>query len=282
MRKTTLLLLLFALVVPLLAQDKPNGPPKVLQIIREEVKPGKAFLHTAHETQWTRAMVNAKFDTPLLALTSTSGENEAWFIAGYETFAAYEADADRMMKNASMRSIMESNTAKETDYVQDARVMLARYRPDLSYRPDFQVGEYRYFNVNTLRVRLGQDITEFYKTLNDARTQANLDDHFVVYQVMSGAPAGTYLAFRPIKSLAAFDAPPNTTVQDAMKNLGETASKVLMSVELRTFEFAPAMSSMPAEVVAANPSFWKPKMMAPKTMVPAAKKEAEKKETEKK
>lgn len=284
MRNTISLFLLLALAAvfapPAKAQSEPAmaGPPKVLQIIREEVKPGKTFQHSAHEAQWTRAMVNAKFDTPLLALVSATGPNEAWFVAGYDSFAAYEKDGDRMMKNAAMRSIMENNTSKETDYVQDARLILARYRPDLSYRPDFQIGEYRYFNVNTVRVRLGQDVTDFYKQLNDARTQANLDDHFVVYQVISGAPVGTLLAFRPIKSLAAYDEPPNATVQDAMKNLGEMAGKVLLSVEPRTFEFAPAMSSMPPEVVAANPSFWKPKPAPMKAaVVPAAKKEADKK-----
>lgn len=274
MRKTMLLMLLCALVTPLVAQEN-RQPPKVLQIIRESVKPGKAYMHTAHEAQWTRAMVNAKFDTPLLAMTTTTGPSEAWFIAPYDSFAAFEKDGDRMMKNAAMRSIMETNTAKESDYVEESRTMLARYRDDLSYNPNFNFGEYRYFVVNTVRARIGQDIGDLYKPLNEARKSANLDDHFVMYQVISGAPGGTFLVFRPLKSLAAMDAPPNTAMQDATRDLhlGDIAGKVFQSTESRIYEFAPAMSSVSPDIVASNPSFWKPKPMGMKAEVPAAKKE---------
>lgn len=292
MRKTGIVCLLFALalslVTPAVAQmDKTgaSGPPPLIQIIREDVKPGRMYMHTQHEAAWTRAMINAKFDTPLLAMTSVTGANEAWFIAPYASYAAFEKDADRLMGNANMRTIMETNTAKESEYVQDSRTMLAAYRENLSYHPNFKVGEYRYFSINTVRARIGQDIADLYKPLNENRERANLDEHFVVFQVISGAPSGTYLVFRPLKSLADMDAPPNQTLQDANRDakLGDIAAKVFMSTEPRIFAFAPEMSSVTPDVVALNPTFWKPKpMMAKKAAAagaetPAAKKEADKK-----
>lgn len=278
MRKMLLTLLLCVLALPLAAQEKMQGPPKIIEIIRESVKPGKAYVHTAHEAQWTRAMVNAKFDTPMLAMTATTGPNEAWFLEGYESFAAFEKDSERLAKNASMRSIMETNTARESDYVEESRTMLARYRDDLSYNPNFNLGEYRYFMVNTIRTRTGQDVADFYKPLNEARKSANMEQHFAMYQVISGAPGGTFLVFRPLKSLAEMDAPPNTAMQDATRDLhlGDIAGKVFQNTESRIYEFSPQMSAMPAEVVAANPAFWKPKPMMMKAEVPAAKKEPEK------
>ena len=85
-------LVLLALPIALVAQDAaPMGPPKVIQIVREEVKPGKGAAHEKWEASWTQAMVRAKFTTPQLAMTAVTGNNEAWYISGYDSFGALEA-----------------------------------------------------------------------------------------------------------------------------------------------------------------------------------------------
>src|ERR1035438_6553641 len=73
-----------ALVVGLsgiaVAQDKPMShmPPKVLAIIREYTKPGKAgTLHEKTESAFVQALTAAKWPTHYIAVESLSGKNRA-------------------------------------------------------------------------------------------------------------------------------------------------------------------------------------------------------------
>src|SRR5215218_5039982 len=82
--------------------DAPPPPPKVLQIFRETVKPGHSAAHANTEAGWPAAFAKADAPGHYLALTSTSGPNEAWFITGYESFAAYEKDNAGIEANAAL------------------------------------------------------------------------------------------------------------------------------------------------------------------------------------
>jgi hypothetical protein len=80
--------LLLAAITPSLARGQtgpggPQDPPKVLNIFREEVKPGKNRAHVEWEKGWPAAYSKVNYPTPYLAMTSTSGTNEAWFLVGY-------------------------------------------------------------------------------------------------------------------------------------------------------------------------------------------------------
>ena len=91
------------------------------------------------------------------------------------------------------------------------RDMLALYRPELSYNAGVDIRMYRYFSITTTRIRPGHDAqyAEYVqKLVNVAREKAKVDKlHVATFQVVSGAPGGTYLIFRPVKSLAEFDDP---------------------------------------------------------------------------
>ncbi len=289
MRKSMLCICMVALclmaVVPVVAQDNSmQGPPKVLNIIREEVKPGKTMAHEQNETAWLQAFLKAKYTTPMLTIASVTGPTEDWFIIGYDSFAALEKDNEQMMTNAAFRNINATYGAKETDLINDSRTLTARYRPDYSYKPNVNIGEYKYFAVNIIRFRLGEDVDAFYKALNSAREKAGLDTHIAVFAVNSGGPVNTFISFTPIKSMAQWDDPPNAAMQQALKEINwpQMVAKSIQSVESRLFAFSPSMSNPTKEMVAANPEFWQPKpVMAKKApgsseVSPAAKKDTKK------
>ena len=286
MRKTivwTCLCVLLCGAIAAVAQDM-HEPPKVLMIIREQVKPGKNTAHTMNEAAWSAAYKKAKYETPILALSSVTGDSEAWFLIGYESFAAAEKDGENMEKNAALRQINETYGAKEADLLNDSHNIFARYRPDLSYRPGINVAEYKYFSVTTARFRLGESVEDFFKVFNGAREKADVDTHIAIYQVVSGGMGGTFIAFTPQKSMAEWDTPPNAAFNAALKeaNFSQLVGKALMNYEGRLYAFSPRMSSPSEEMIAANPEFWNPKpMMTKKAMgmekpMPAAKKEMKK------
>lgn len=288
MRKSVLWVCMAALCltlvsVPALAQNDMNkmGPPKVLTIIREEVKPGKAIAHQQHEAAWTQAFVKAKYTTPALGLTSVTGNAEAWFIVGFDSFAAMEKDSERMEKDAAIHSVNTSFGPKESDFLEGSRTMTARFRPEFSYKPGVNIGEYKYFQIVVTRFRLGENAEDFYKALNGAREKAGLDAHVAVYQVNSGMPSGTFISFSPVKSMATWDDPPNTAYQAALDEIkfSQMVGKMLQGSESRLYSFAPQLSIVTDAVAQANPNFWRPKpVMAKKAaatgeVTPAAKKE---------
>jgi len=292
MRRILALIAAFALLMPAavaVAQthdhEKNPGPPKILEIIQESSKPGKTLAHRQHEAAWTQALIQAGFPHNL-AISSVTGPDEDWFLVGFDTFAALEKLNQEFETKPALQKVMATFAPKETDFVSESRTITARYRPDLSYKPEFELGEYKYFNVTMVRYKLGSDPTEISKILNTARDKAGVKSHVVGYQVNSGMPVGTYIYFTPIKSLSEWDQPPNQAYMDALKEakFDDALSKSVQKVEFRLFGFNPKLSYLPTSVTKLNPSFWNPKSDAAKTTTaksttPAAKKEAK---TEKK
>jgi hypothetical protein len=249
-----------------------HGPPKVLEIIREDSKPGKTIAHRKHEAAWAQAFIKAGIPYNL-TISAVTGPDQDWFITGFDTYAQLEKLNGSLESDPAMRQIMETFSPKESEFVSESRTVFAKYRPELSYKADFNLGEYKYFNVLVVRFKVGSGPDEVGKIVAAAREKANPDYHSVAYEVTSGMPVGTYLYFTPVKSLAAWDEPPNKAYGEALKEGGfyDAVAKTVQLAESRLFAFNPRLSYVSDNVAKANPSFWHPKMETAKT--PAAKKE---------
>src|ERR1700740_1412359 len=100
MRKITRSLVALSLVAAsagvVTAQDMPSGGaviPKVLQITREFVKPGKAGAsHDQTEGAFVDAMARAKWPTHYFAMTSLSGKSRALYLTSHDSFEAWQKD----------------------------------------------------------------------------------------------------------------------------------------------------------------------------------------------
>ncbi len=97
-----------------------------------------------------------------------------------------------------------------------------------------------------------------------AHEQANVDEHFGVYQVASGMPTGTYVVFAGLNSLAELDSDPHAqTYRDAVGDEGRAKMQKLIadsvvSADRMVFQFSPRMSNPPAWLVKSDPGFWRP------------------------
>ena len=279
--------LLFCAVVTLIsafttafAQDPPRkGPPKVLYVVREDIKPGMMGAHNIHSGNFANIFRTLGTPNHRIAMVPVAGsENEVVYITGADSFAELETilnGTDKKMVGAS------GNTKAELDRLDKEapmlhagmRDMLTIYRPELSYKPDVDIRTMRYFSITTTRIRPGHDAqyAEYVqKLVNVAREKAKIDNlHIATFQVVSGAPGGTYLIFRPLKSLAEFDDPIAMRVRasmgdDTRKDADKAVSEAVLSSEISTYAFAPDMSYVEKEFAAADPGFWNPKpaMMA--------------------
>lgn len=280
-----LLCLSLTLVPSLFAQQaSPTPPPRVLQIFREEVKPGKTAAHEKVEVGWPRAFAKANWPTHYTAMVSITGPNEAWYATGYESFETWEKDQKNIEGNAALQSELDQLSGQDGELLSNTRSIVATYREDLSHRPGFSLPLTRYFSVTIVRVRPGHnpDFEEARKIVKGAHEKAGLKDNHSVWQVVSGMPNGTFLIITPMRSLAEMDAAPqvhgteyqNAIGDDGRRKLRELASSGTISSDNTVFAVNPKMSYVAKETVAADPGFWNPK---PATkVVPIAKKAGEK------
>ena len=110
-----------------------------------------------------------------------------------------------------------------------------------------------------------------------AHEQATVDEHFAVYEVASGMPAGTYVVFAGLSSLAQLDTDPHTQAyRDAVGDEGRATMQKLIadsviSADRMLFQFSPRMSSPPDWLVKGDPEFWATPKPIARPAPPAAK-----------
>jgi len=266
------------------AQSQPEVP-KVLWIYREDAKPSRGSAHERVERGFAQYWAKNNVQ-PFLGLEAVSGNaTEVMFLSGYDSLAAMEKDYQAFGKAANGAEY-EALERQEAEVVTSVRSMVAVIRPDLSYRPERLMSvlpQSRYFNIETFRVRLGRD-ADFAaggKLFRDAFEKLKRDQPYVMYQVMMGAPEGTYLLFSPLKSLKEIDddfANQGALMQamgdENMKNLMKGLGDVFLSMESNVYAFNPSISNVSKEFAAGDLKFWTPKPMARRA--PAVKKDGAK------
>ena len=88
------------------AMDK--APPKVLNVVREVVKPGKGgAAHERTESAFVRAMTAAKATDHYFALDSLSGPSRTLFLSGYDSFAALEKIQHEEQANSTLSDALD-------------------------------------------------------------------------------------------------------------------------------------------------------------------------------
>ena len=194
MRKILFALAVLALVVsatvtvPAVAQtiyadSASSGPPPVIQMFREEVKPGKGPLHAKTEAAWVAAYKKANLKYYYLGTTTMTGPCEAWFFSAYASLADVEKANMALEANKAVQAEIDRANITDGDLLTNVRSTFLFYNSDLSYRPNFNVGEYKYFMVDTYRLKLGhyEKFAELRKAVNAAHEKANIDEHMLVY-----------------------------------------------------------------------------------------------------
>jgi len=92
-----------------IAQEKAGEmpPPKVLVIMREFLKPGRTgTTHEKSERAFGQAFRAANRPTEYLAIDSLSGKPRSLFLAGYDSFAAWEEDVQAAQKNTTLSAAL--------------------------------------------------------------------------------------------------------------------------------------------------------------------------------
>ena len=263
---------------PLGAQSAPTprepiDPPNLLLIYREEVKPGRGAAHTANEQAWAAAFTKGQAPIQWLGMTTISGPSEAWFLSAYDSYAAFQKTEAAMEASAVLTAEGDKFSANDGDLLNRTSTIIARYRPALSYQPKVAIPEMRYMQVDIVQVKPGHsgDFTEAWRSIVGSHEKAKMNEHWAVFAVESGMPAGTFLFLYPHKSLEPLDAVSGMHTgdeyRDAVGESGRARQNQIMreSVAMQQtllFAFKPRMSLLSKDFVDQDPAFWAPKQPA--------------------
>lgn len=274
----TLGLCLFVPDLPTLnAQETPSatpGPPKVLVIMREFIKPGRSGVaHRKTESAFVNAMTAAKWPTHYLAMNSLSGPPRALFLTGYPSFEAWEKDNQATEKNATLSAALDRASFADGDLLTAYESSTYAFREDLSLRANVDIPRMRYFEIFRFVVRPGhmkefEDMGKLYVT-NYEKTVP--DAHWATFESMYAVDNGrVFLVINPIKSMSEIDQSfPHfkqfmaAMGEEGMKKLEALSASSIQSTQTNLFSFTPEMSYPSEEWIKADPAFWKPKPTVP-------------------
>jgi hypothetical protein len=248
--------------------------PRVLMVVREQIKEGREAAHAKAEEAWPRIFSKGSVTTYYVGMTAESGPSEAWFLEPYDSFGGMEK-ARAEIQQGPLAADLEVANVQDGDLRTGSRTLLAVYRNDISYRPAEAMSSLpkcRHMGVTVLRIKYGHDadLAQLAKLLIDGDEKSNSGQPVLTYQVISGGPAGTYLIFSPMDSLARVDEAPArmAAARQAMgdrnrQHFDTLAPEVVQSSESLLFAFNPRMSYVSKEFAAGDPEFWNPKPKPP-------------------
>lgn len=254
------------------AQDKgAMGPPPVLVINREFIKPGRpGGPHEKTEAAYAAALRAGKAPIHYLAMTSMSGPDRALFMSGYASLAAWEAEGKAMDKLPGLQAAVDRAYVADGDMLSATDTSVWSLRPDLSLNDPGIMGA-RYMEIEQFVVKPGHlhewdELVKMYKAGYSKIPGA----HWAVFEMVYGNGGNTFLAISTLKTLGEADQE-MSSFKPFMEAMGESGMKKLSALEQacvesemnNLFHFSPKMSLPMPEWIAAEPDYWKPKPMAP-------------------
>lgn len=285
--------LFFSLTVCLLvagaspASAQMPGPPRVMLIVREDIKPGMMAPHAREANNVVQIYAKANSPYHRLAMVPVAGnENEVMYLWGFDSFAEMEKSNSYLdtLSNVTYKADFERVRPPGDDYHAAQRDTIAVLRDDLSYNINADVAKMRYMRVQTVRVKPGhtREWEDSRRMTKAAHEKAKVDEHMAVYQVAGGAQGGTYIVLIPWASMDGIATIPHG--KSYMEALGddrrdkiekiENDSVVFSSTDI--YAFAPQLSYVAKDWAVSDPAFWTLKPMMADRAAPAAKKAAKK------
>jgi hypothetical protein len=252
-----------------------NAPrPKVLQITREFVKPGKAGMaHDKAESAFVQAESRAKWPTHYVGMTSLSGKARALFFTFYDSFEAWQKDTDAVAKNATLSATLDRAAVADGELLESLDQGVFTFNEEMSLRALRDTSQVRFLEIFTFHVRPGHDREwrEGVKMVKAAYEKAVPESHWGTYEQIYGGDDGTFLILTGRKSLSELDRVEAESKkfsaamgEDGMKKLEELLAAAVASSQSQLFAINPKMSYVADEWIKADPDFWKPKpAMAP-------------------
>lgn len=246
------------------AQGLPRTQPKLLTIIREQVKVGRSAEHSKFEAGYPAAFEKAKSPDSYLALTSLTGPAEAWYLIPRESHAAIGESMKREHKDPVLSGELNRLALADAEYISGVQSIMTVARPDLSTGPFPDLAKTRFYLITTFRIRPARatDFEDVAKMYLSILKRINPNASRRMYQVVAGGRDFTFIGMASVENYADFD----QMVSEDQRVLKEAKPEEMAilkkynesveSVESNHFEVDPVQSYVPQETRQKDPDFW--------------------------
>jgi hypothetical protein len=261
---------------PMRAQDSnpaAAGPPKFLNMIHQELKPGRAWEYDELETSIARIYAREAIPVYWLELESITGPSEVLYLNLFDS----SEDLAKSEKSLGAALAAHPELAQTQDRLlqentSSGTTVLGVRRDDMGYRANtIDFSKMRALRLSTVFGHPGYEraFMETIWSLSEASQKANAHTAWAVYEVVSGLPEPAFVIVSPMQSLNevddVFDA--GQTLKKAEggateQHLQELARIAYGTTDTRLFLVGPRMSHVPKELAASDPDFWLPPMAA--------------------
>jgi hypothetical protein len=250
------------------AQPLPTAQPNLLEIVIEDVKPGRAAEHAKIEAGWPAAYEKSKSTAYYLALVSMTGAPTAWYVGPWDSHAAIDANRKRDDADAVLSAELARLSRADSDMLNGTRTVMVSARKDLSYGSYPDLARQRFFEFTWFRVRPGHEagFDAAAKAYAAAAKRVGTNTAFRVFEIIAGGNGPAYLVSSSVASYADFDgmmADGTKTMKGFTPDEGQAMQKFMtdgvISIETQRFRVDPGQSYVPKETRAQDPAFWMPK-----------------------
>jgi hypothetical protein len=271
-RLLAILLLIPASVRTMTAQDNTagapkTGPPKFLNMVHRELKPGRSGEYDELETSLVRIYNRENIANFWLELESMAGPSEVLDLNFLDS-------ADEMGKamdalNAGLAAdpkLQQMQDRLLQDNVSSATSVLGVRRDDMGYRANsIDFSKMRMLRLTTIFAHPGYEraFTQAEWSLSEASEKVNAKVPWAVYEVTSGLPQPSFVIVAPMQSIEGVDdeLETNQALQKAdggalEEHLQELARFAYGTSESRLYSVHPKASHVSKEFAAGDRNFW--------------------------
>ena len=181
-----------------------GAPPKLLLLVHQEFRFGKAAERRKIEVAISRACDQFAVPNSWIDLESVSGQTEALFFDPFDSFEQTETAFVEWGRVFAARPELARMQEELQGLVTGERTIIAVRRDDLGYRPQsIDFSKARFMRILEVRLNLGHenDFVEAFRTLSHAYETIKANTPWVVYQVNVGMPSPTFIVFLPMRAL---------------------------------------------------------------------------------
>jgi hypothetical protein len=266
---TALVIILSSSVLPAQDQKPANlaaAPPNVALLVHQQVFAGKSSDREKREITIARACDRVETPRFWIDLESLTGQPESLVFYPFDSYEQLGQADTEWSKFLATHPDLDHVRGEIEGMIGSQREIVAVRRDDLGYLADsIDLSEARFMNVLEVHLFPGHedDFAEAFKIMVDAYTKIHADVPWMVYQVDVGAPAPTFLVFRPMSEikqnddmLSWNDALIEAEGEQGGESLKRIARQAYVTAESNVYAVNPEMSHVSKSFAATDPDFW--------------------------
>ena len=274
----------FFLLIPafagmMLAQDnsavlpKAAGPPKFLNMVHQELKPGRIGAYDELEMSIARIYNRESIPVFWVTLESITGPPEVLYLNLYDSSEEMAKGTDALSAGlAAHPELVQMQDRLLQENTSNSTTVLAVRRDDMGYRANtIEFSKMRALRLSTVFAHPGYEraFMETEWSLSEASEKVHAQSAWAVYEVVAGLPEPAFVIVTPMQSLREIDDLFMTSESlkkeergALQQHLQELARVAYGTSDTRLFSVAQKLSHVSKKFAVGDTDFWAPALVS--------------------